>query len=313
MARALVIGANGFVGRHLVAHLKDSGDEVYRAGLRAPDSGEADCLAVDITDPRSVRAVIHEVKPDVTYHLAGIAFVPEAEEDFDRVLRINVSGTANVARQCHLLEKKSALVFVSSAEVYGTVLEGDLPISEATPIKPGNNYSLTKRMAEMVIERYAGAGRLTCCIVRPFNHIGPGQDSRFVTANFALQLARIAHGKAEPVLRVGNLDAKRDFSDVRDIVRGYRLLGQGAGGVFNLGSGRAHSVQMVLDTLIELSQLRVEVTRDPARMRPSEVPELYGSYEKARQACGWNPQIALRQSLHDVYQYWLGRVGEGLA
>lgn len=313
MARALVIGANGFVGRHLVTHLRDSGDEVYCAGLKSSGSPKAECLAIDITDPRSVRSIVQEVKPDVTYHLAGIAFVPEAEEDFDRVLRVNVAGTANVARQCHLLEKKSSLVFVSSAEVYGSVRGEDLPINETTPIKPSNNYSLTKRMAELVVERYARAGQLTCCVVRPFNHIGPGQDSRFVTSNFALQLARIAHGKAEPVLRVGNLDAKRDFSDVRDIVRGYRLLGQSGGGVFNLGSGRAHSVQMVLDTLIELSQLRVEVSRDVARMRPSEVPELYGSFEKARQTCGWTPEIPLRQSLNDVYQYWLGRVGEGLS
>ncbi len=312
MIRALVIGANGFVGRHLVGHLKESGDEVFCAGLQVPDSAESNFLSVDITDARSVRAVVQDVKPDVTYHLAGIAFVPEAEEDFDRVLRINVAGTANVARQCHLLDKKNSLLFVSSAEVYGAIRGEELPIREGMAIKPSSNYSLTKRMAEMVIERYARAGNLTCCIVRPFNHIGPGQDSRFVTANFALQLARIAHGRAEPVLRVGNLDAKRDFSDVRDIVRGYRLLSRTAGGLFNLGSGRAHSVQTVLDTLIEISGLDVAVHRDPERMRASEVPELYGSYEKASQACGWTPQISLRQSLEDVYRYWLSQVEEGL-
>lgn len=313
MARALVIGANGFVGRHLVTHLRDSGDEVFRAGLQLPNSPEADFMSLDITDARSVRAVVQEVKPDVTYHLAGIAFVPEAEEDFDRVLRINVAGTANVARQCHLLEKSSSLVFVSSAEVYGVIRPEELPIAETSSIKPSNNYSLTKRMAEMVVERYARAGHLTCCIVRPFNHIGPGQDSRFVTANFALQLARIAHGKAEPVMRVGNLDAKRDFSDVRDIVRGYRLLSQTAGGLFNLGSGRAYAVQTVLDTLIEISGLNVEVRRDPERMRAAEVPELFGSYDKARRSSGWAPQISLRQSLDDVYRYWLGRVSEEVA
>jgi GDP-4-dehydro-6-deoxy-D-mannose reductase len=311
MARALVIGANGFVGRHLVSHLNELGDEVVRAGLGTPNSTEDDFRSVDITDARSVRAVVQAVQPDVTYHLAGIAFVPEAEEDFDKVLRINVAGTANVVRQCHLLEKKTSLVFVSSAEVYGSVKPEDLPLRETTPITPNNNYSLTKRMAEMVVERYARVGHVRCCIVRPFNHIGPGQDRRFVTANFALQLAKIAHRQAEPVLRVGNLEAKRDFSDVRDIVRGYRLLSQTPGGVFNLGSGQATSVQTILNTLIDVSGVKVEVVRDPERMRGPEVPELYGECGNIGQACGWAPQIPLRQSLHDVYAYWSEQVEQG--
>lgn len=313
MARALVIGANGFVGRHLVTHLKESGDEVVRAGLRVSRSTEDDFLSVDITDARSVRAVIQAVQPDVTYHLAGIAFVPEAEEDFDKVLRINVAGTANVVRQCHLLEKKTSLVFVSSAEVYGSITPRDLPLQETTSITPNNNYSLTKRMAEMVLERYARLDHIRCCIVRPFNHIGPGQDRRFVTANFALQLAKIARGQAEPVLKVGNLEARRDFSDVRDIVRGYRLLSQTEGGVFNLGSGKATSVQTILDTLIEVSGVQVEVVQDPERMRGPEVPELYGSCGRIEQACGWAPRIPLRQSLQDVYQYWFEEVEQGRA
>lgn len=313
MARALVIGANGFVGRHLVTHLNELGDEVVRAGLNGGGSLKDDFLSVDITDARSVRSVVQQVKPDVTYHLAGIAFVPEAEEDFDKVLRINVAGTANVVRQCHLLEKRTSLVFISSAEVYGSIKPDDLPLRETSPIKPSNNYSLSKRMAEMVVERYARADHLSCCIVRPFNHIGPGQDHRFVTANFALQLAKIAHGKADPVLRVGNLEARRDFSDVRDIVRGYRLLSQTRGGLFNLGSGRANSVQTILDTLIEVSGVGVTIVQDPERMRGPEVPELYGSCNKIHEACGWTPEIPLRQSLHDVYQYWSEQVELGLA
>jgi GDP-4-dehydro-6-deoxy-D-mannose reductase len=311
MARALVIGANGFVGRHLVTHLKQLGDEVVSAGLRVPNSAEGDFLCVDITDARSVRTVLQAARPDVTYHLAGIAFVPEAEEDFDKVLRINVAGAANVVRQCHLLEKKTSLVFVSSAEVYGSIKPRDLPLTEATSITPSNNYSLTKRMAEMVVERYSRIGHVRCFIVRPFNHIGPGQDRRFVTANFALQLAKIAHRQAEPVLRVGNLEARRDFSDVRDVVRGYRLLSQADGGVYNLGSGEATSIQTILDTLIEVSGVKVEVVQDPDRMRGPEVPELYGSYARIERACGWKPQIPLRQSLQDVYRYWFDEVEQG--
>jgi GDP-4-dehydro-6-deoxy-D-mannose reductase len=275
--------------------------------------GAADAreVVVDITAQSEVEAAIKAARPDVVYHLAGISFVPEAEDDFAKVLAVNVGGTSHIAHQCAALDQPVSLVFVSSAEVYGKVTPAQLPITEATPVHPANNYSLSKRMAELVVERYGRSGALRCSIVRPFNHIGPGQDKRFVTASFALQLALIAHGKARPVLRVGNLDARRDFSDVRDIVRGYRLIAGIGGGTYNIGSGASHSVQEVLDSLIKLSGLSVEIERDPTRMRPSEVPEVYGSYRSLNDASGWEPQYSLEQSLKDVYQYWYDQVATG--
>jgi GDP-4-dehydro-6-deoxy-D-mannose reductase len=307
--RALVIGAAGFVGNYLVRHLLEQGDEVFAGTLKEPVALLSDTtLSVDITDSASVAELMHRARPDVVYHLAGISFVPEAESDFDKTLRVNVAGTANVLRQAHLFSKSTSVLFVSSAEVYGHISPTDLPIRETTPTRPANNYSLSKRMAELVAERYVSQGALRCTVVRPFNHIGPGQDSRFVASNFAMQLARIAHGKAPPTLKVGNLEARRDFSDVRDIVRAYRFLAQQGSGVFNLGSGVPRSIQFLLDTLIKVSGLAVKVEQDPARMRGPEVPELYASYEKAHAAAGWKPVITIEQSLADIYGYWHERV-----
>ena len=302
--RSLVIGAGGFVGGHLVTHLREQGDDVVATTISsAPALSSVESIPLDITDAVSVSEVLRRVQPSVVYHLAGIAFVPEAEANFEKTLSVNVAGTANIARHCQFLESKPTLVFVSSAEVYGQVRPQELPVTEDNPLRPANNYSLSKRMAELVVERYGRQG-LRYSIARPFNHIGPGQDSRFVASNFALQLARVARGLTPPVLEVGNLEARRDFSDVRDIVRAYRLIGAGEQGVYNLGSGRSYSIQELLDTLIEISGVKVEIRQDPQRMRGPEVPELYGSVDKAGRACGWTPRIPLRKSLEDTYRFW---------
>lgn len=303
--RALVIGAGGFVGGYLVNHLRDRGDEVIGTSNTATSvEGCAESVSLDITDGPAVGALLNRVKPNVVYHLAGIAFVPEAESNFEKTLQVNVAGTANIARYCSLLETKPTLLFISSAEVYGHVQPRELPIREDNPLRPANNYSLSKRMAELVVERYGRQTGLRYAIARPFNHIGPKQDPRFVASNFALQLARVARGLTPPVLEVGNLEARRDFSDVRDIVRAYRLIADGHQGVFNLGSGRAVSIQEVLDTLVEISGCEVEIRQDPTRMRGPEVAELYGCIDSAAAVCGWTPRIPLRSSLEEIYRYW---------
>lgn len=302
--RALVIGAGGFVGGHLVDHLRAHGDEVVATtNVSASVSSPFKVLPLDITDAGAVGEVLQSVKPDVVYHLAGIAFVPEAEVNFEKTLTVNVAGTANVARHSQVLSPSPSFLFVSSAEVYGQVLPNELPVSEANEARPANNYSLSKRMAELVVERYGRQG-LRFSIARPFNHIGPGQDSRFVASNFALQLARVARGLTPPVLEVGNLEARRDFSDVRDIVRAYRLIATGQQGTYNLGSGRSHSIQEVLDTLVEISGCKVEIRHDPQRMRGPEVAELFGGIDKVSRVCGWKPEFPLRRSLEDTYRHW---------
>lgn len=311
--RALVIGGGGFVGKYLVRHLLESGDEVVATTNEGNSVEGCETLALDITDPGPTGEIIQRVRPEVIYHLAAIAFVPQAESNFEQTLMVNVGGTATVARQCQLLGNNAALLLVSSAEVYGLVRPNELPIHEESPLRPMNNYSLSKRMAELVVERYDRQGGVRCSIVRPFNHIGPGQDSRFVASNFALQLARVAHGLTSPVLEVGNLEARRDFSDVRDIVRAYRRIATTQSGVFNLGAGESHSIQELLDTLIEVAGVTVEIRKDPTRMRGPEVPDLYTSYEKASRLCGWKPTISFRQSLKDVYDHWFEAIARDKA
>lgn len=304
--RVLVTGAGGFVGRYLIEHLVAAGDKIIasdRNGNVQYQYGEqVENCSLDVADADRCSEVISRFQPEVIYHLAGIAFVPEAENNFDRALLVNVGGTNNIIRAVHLLQLGCTVVVVSSAEVYGRIQSGELPISETCPLRPANNYSLSKVMAELVAARYEQFNYVRPLIMRPFNHVGPGQDNRFVVSSFAQQLARIAAGKSAPLIRVGNLDAERDFSDVRDIVRAYRLAALHGSGTYNLCSGKAVSIQWILDTLISIAGVDVEIKRDPARMRPSEVPRLYGSYAKAEKELGWRPEIALRQTLEATYE-----------
>ena len=309
--RVLVTGACGFVGGYLLKHLVQSGDDVVGTFLGSPHSSHpswslpVERVTLDLTDQHGCIDLVNRVRPEVIYHLAGIAFVPEAEENFDRVLKINVGATNNLARACHILERKTRFLFVSSAEVYGRIAAGDLPISEQLTPNPANNYSLTKLMAELVTKRYQQGGYVQPLIARPFNHIGPGQDYRFVASSFARQLAAISLGLNPPEIKVGNLEARRYFSDVRDIVRGYRLLALRGEGIYNLGSGKAVPVQQILDTLIKVSGLSVQVVQDQSRMRAAEVPEVFGSCARAERELGWRPEIALERSLHDMFDHWV--------
>lgn len=300
------------MGRYLIAHLASSGDEVLATDHRVPENVPASASirweTLDVANASQCTDLISQFEPEAIYHLAGIAFVPEAENNFDRALLVNVGGTNNIIRAVHLMHLGSRVVLVSSAEVYGRIEAADLPLTEDTRLRPANNYSLSKSMAELVAARYAQFGFVQPIIMRPFNHIGPGQDIRFVVSSFAHQLATIKAGKAEPVIRVGNLEARRDFSDVRDIVRAYRLAAAHGQGTFNLCSGTPVAIQTILDSLIDIAGIDVEVQKDSARMRPSEVPTLYGSYERAKQALGWEPEYGLRDTLAAVFADCLARV-----
>lgn len=308
--RALVTGACGFVGSYLIPHLQTVGDEVLGTVLpeAAGRSYPYPIVPLDVTDSVAVFETIYNFKPDVIYHLAGMAFVPEAEENFVRALTINVGAVSHIFRACHLLDNKARVVVVSSADMYGRIRPEDLPLTEETPVRPASNYGLSKAMAELVPARYTQFGQVHAVIARPFNHIGPGQNERFVASSFARQLALIAAGKAAPVLRVGDLDARRDFSDVRDIVAGYRLAALKGSGLYTFCSGQAVSIRTILDTLIRVSGLTVSVEVDPNRLRQIETPEIYGSYAKAERELGWRPTISLEESLSDIYAAWRAAV-----
>ena len=304
--RALITGAGGFAGRHLARHLLDCGDEVLGADVVKPASGTLCPIEVlDVCNLGSTMALLSGFRPDAIYHLAGMAYVPDAENDFEAAIHANVIGSYSIYQSCQTLGLPASIVLISSAEVYGKVLSEELPLQESTPARPANNYSLTKLMAEDVAHRFEGQSVLRSVVIRPFNHIGAAQNPKFVTSAFARQLAQIAVKKLEPIVRVGNLEAKRDFSDVRDVMRGYRLAALKGSGVYNFCSGRAVSIGEVLEELISISGLKVRVVEDPDRMRGPEVHVLYGSFEKARLELGWVPEYSLRDSLTEVYRYWL--------
>lgn len=306
--RALVTGAAGFVGGHLLDHLLSEGDTVV--ALVAPGTKPrqpVDIAEVDITDYRKTLDCITSISPDVIFHLAGIAFAPSAESDFMGALSVNVGGTFNVIRSAHVINRDIPVIVVSSGEVYGRVAANEIPVKESQILRPANSYSLTKLMAEQVVTRFEG-GKLRLVVMRPFNHTGPGQNENFVCSNFAKQLAQIKTQRLNPVIKVGNLSPERDFSDVRDIVRAYRTAAIQGNGIYNLGSGTAIPVSSVLSQLIEISGLDIKVESDPDRMRPSEVPVLYADISKARKELLWTPKIQLRETLTDVYTYWLNEL-----
>jgi GDP-4-dehydro-6-deoxy-D-mannose reductase len=304
VTRALVTGAGGFVGRHLVEALRADGCEVLAAG--GPTDGDV-ALRIDLADEASLRDALERARPDVVFHLAAQSFVPESLRDPQETYAANVLGTARLFAQVRAYAERAGatprLFFTSSAEVYGAREPSELPLRESFAPQPRNPYAASKAAAEAILlgEMRALGGDVV--IARAFNHIGPGQDPRFAVASFALGLAKIAAG-GEPVLNVGDLGAERDMLDVRDVVRAYLALAQRgrSGEIYNVCSGRAIAMRELLRELIGIARVPVEVRTDPARMRPSEIAISFGSNEKLVEATGWSPRINLVQSLRDIYE-----------
>lgn len=300
--KALVTGADGFVGRWLVRHLEDAGDEVWPAtGGHLPGVSTRG-TQLDVRRPEEVAAMVSSARPDAIYHLAAVAFGPDAASGPFDALEITVGGTLGILEAARALEPQPIVFVPSSAEVYGGQAGAD-PIPETSPLAPDNVYGATKAAQELLSFAYGRAYGMRVVVARAFNHIGPGQRESFAVASFAMQLARIAAGSAEPVLRTGNLRVERDFTDVRDVVRAYRLLVTGGhiGQPYNVASGRPASLRGVVDGLVERSGQAVTFEVDPARMRPIDVPSIAGDAGRLREATGWRPQIELEKTLDDVW------------
>ncbi len=301
--RALVTGASGFVGRYLVERLRAQEYDVVAAG--GPRDA-ATHLPVDLADVESLHAAFDIAQPEIVFHLAAQAFVPRAIEAPQETYQTNVIGTTNVLAALRAWRERSGrnarLLFVSSAEVYGVQPEEAMPLDESRAPSPANPYAASKAAAEALVLGEVRTFGVDAVITRAFNHIGPGQNERFAVPAFAAQLAAIAGG-GEPVMSVGNLDARRDFLDVRDVADAYIALARSgkSGEIYNVSSGTAISIREVLAELIRIAHVPVEVRQDSSRMRPSDVPLLYGRNDKLRSATGWAPSIPLRRTLQDVY------------
>jgi GDP-4-dehydro-6-deoxy-D-mannose reductase len=300
--RILVTGCRGFVGKHLVPLLEERGHDVIEAD-RTLGPG---AFAFDVTDAAAVAAAIESARPDAIAHLAAQAFVPDSQEDPAATFDANVGGTLNVleaVRRRRGSEAGARVLIASSAEVYGMQPARAYPLSESAPPLPRNPYAASKVAAEELALAYAHSYGVDAVVTRAFNHIGTGQDERFAVADFAAQLARIASG-GEPRLLVGNLDASRDFLDVRDVCAAYAVLLEGggaAGEIYNVCSGVATTMKDVLRQLIMIARVPVEVRDNPERMRAADIPVSVGTATKLHDATGWLPRIPLGATLRAVY------------
>jgi GDP-4-dehydro-6-deoxy-D-mannose reductase len=313
----LVTGAGGFVGRHLLDHLTAEGDDPLWA-LTRPNSAEAALpahvrvLRTDLLDRATVQAELAMVQPAWVYHLAAQASVPESQADPWGTLENNIRGQLNLLEAVRAVEPPPRVLVVGSSEEYGQVKPEELPVQETTPLRPLSPYAVSKVTQDLLGYQYAESYGLPIVRVRPFTHLGPGQDARFAAASFARQIARIEAGLQPPVLAVGNLSAQRDVTDARDIVRAYRLaLLQGAPGeVYNVGSGRTITIQALLDGLLACSPSAIRVEVDPRRFRPVESTAQVADCGKLHQRTGWRPLIPLEQTLSDLLDDWRRRVAE---
>lgn len=287
--RALITGGQGFVGRHLAAHLHDLGDEVTVIDIEH-----------DVTNVDDMRDVVTSTSPDVVYHLAAISHVGTSWSDPNAVLKVNVLGTASVLAAARSVPDITT-VLVSSAEVYGVVDESDLPLRETTPARPATPYAASKLAAEIVAQQSVRGYGQRVVIARAFNHIGPGQAPTFFVPALAQRL-RAAHAKGLTSIAVGNLSSRRDFTDVRDVVRAYAALARDgqSGEVYNVATGVDYSMHDVADMLRDAVDPSITFDVDPSLLRPVDIPVLRGSADKLTAATGWRPTFTLRDTLRDV-------------
>jgi GDP-4-dehydro-6-deoxy-D-mannose reductase len=296
--RAFITGGGGFVGTWLALHLREQGDDVVAVDLE-----------VDVADPDAITPALVAAAPEVVYHLAAMTHVGQSWESPAAVLSVNVLGTACVLAAARRLTPSPLVLVVSSAEVYGAVREGELPLDESAPVAPVTPYAASKAAAEQVALQAWRGYRQSVIVVRPFNHIGPGQSPIFAVSALASRIAQ-AERDGTKTLSVGTLSTRRDFTDVRDVVRAYRRLAQVGepGTIYNVCSGVDVAMSEIAGRLLALAGADLALETDPELVRPVDVPALRGDPARVQAATGWRSEIALETTLHDVLEYWRARV-----
>ena len=299
--RVLVTGATGFVGRHVVAELGSADCTVIRHGDPATASPEdGPCHYLDLRDAEALGVMVADIQPDACIHLAGIAFIPDADSHPEYAFEVNTLGTIGLLQACRTHAPTARILAVSSAQVYGHP-DLDRPIREDDPLRPYNLYSVSKTAADQAALLFAEQFGLHVMTARPCNHVGPGQSPRFATSSFSRQLLEISRGDCEPVIRVGNLASRRDFLDVRDVARAYRLLLESGrpGRAYNIGSGKLVRIESVLDELCRQVGVSPERHVDPALFRPTDDSIILDT-RRIRDDTGWTPSIPLHTTLRDI-------------
>lgn len=316
--KVLITGITGFAGSHLADLLLEMGNVEVFGVIRWRSRREniehiidrVRLIECDIRDASSVRKAIEFVRPDRIFHLAAQSFVHTSWHAPAETLTTNVIGQVNIFEAVREMGLSCRIHVAGSSEEYGMVYESELPIKETNPLRPLSPYAVSKVAQDLLAYQYYMSYKMHIVRTRGFNHSGPRRGEVFVTSNFCKQVAEIERGKKPPVIYVGNLDAIRDFTDVRDMVRGYWLaLEKGeAGEVYNICSGKGYSVRQLLDMILGLTKCKVEICQDPSRLRPSDVPVLIGDATKFRWKTGWEPTISFEQTIAELLDYWRARV-----
>ena len=309
--KALIIGAAGFVGKYLIEHLTSLNWNI--TATRLPNetiSSEVEWLELDILDYDAISSVLRFVKPDCLFHLAAQSSVALSWKKPSFTVDVNIKGVIHLLEAARLLSNIPRILLIGSGEEYGYVLPSDLPIREDTKLKPGNIYAITKAAQGMLGQMYARAYGINIIIARAFNHIGPGQPDAFVVSNFCRQVAEMEAGVKQPVLYTGDISAKRDFTDVHDVVRAYVLLIQRgiAGEIYNVGSGRAISIKDILDIILSYAKIQISIEKDSSRLRPAETPIVKADITRLENATGWRPEIPIERTIKDTLEYWREKV-----
>ncbi len=315
--KVLVTGITGFAGSHLVDYLLTLPGVEVMGILRWRSRTEniehfrdkVRLVECDLRDSSSVRDVLDLLRPERIFHLAAQSFVPTSWTAPTESLMTNIIGQLNIFEAVKKLHIMPRIQLACSSEQYGMVFENELPIRETNPLRPLSPYAVSKVGQDMLGYQYWMSYKIPVIRTRGFNHEGPRRGPVFVCSDFAKQIADIERGLKPPVIRVGNLDARRDFTDVRDVVRAYWLsLERGEPGeVYNICCGKAWTIRAMLDMLLAMTKVKVKVEQDEARMRPSDVPVLLGDASKFRKATGWEPTISFEQTLQDLLDYWRAR------
>ena len=316
--RVLITGAAGFVAGHLIELLHQEEPDVEVFGLARPHGappqlpGRVTVIEADLLDAAGMNAAVTLAQPDRVVHLAAQSSPQKSLADPHETLQTNVTGALHLLEAVRKLRTPPRVLLVGSSEEYGLASPAEVPLRETAPLRPNSPYAVSKIAQSYLGLQYALAHRIPVVRTRTFHHTGPGRGESFAESSFARQIVEIERGGREPVLRVGNLDAIRDFADVRDTVRAYRLLldrGE-SGEVYNVCTGRGQRIRDLLDILLKASGVRAEVRVDEKRLRPSDIPVLVGDPEKLQRTTGWEPRIDLEKTLRDLLGYWRARLGD---
>lgn len=312
MKKALIIGAAGFVGHYLINHLREQyGWSVTATKMKAEELVE-DGITVrdlDILEKGEIETLLREEKPDYIFHLAAQSSVALSWKNPQLTVDINIKGTCNLLEAVRNLDHKPRLLLIGSGEEYGYILPEESPVAETNQVRPGNIYAATKACQNMFGNIYAKAYDMDVMMVRAFNHIGPNQLPTFVVADFCSQVAAIEKGEKEPVLYVGNLSAKRDFTDVRDVVQAYGLIMQHGkrGLTYNVGRGASVAIQEILEKILGFAKVPIKVEVDEKKLRPVDIPDITADIHLLQKDTGWQPEIPLEQTLEETLEYWRNR------